>query len=329
MTGISCHKFVRNQIVSTITGSVYRVQLLTLSEQAWDSISDNSDDSASENRRMEWLGDGILTGRVSLKIHQMFPDGVVEFYHIARESLTCNFTFTHLMQKIGAGAAVTCPPNKTSADVFETLVGALYNEHSKNGLEHKFYAWFDDTFMPLIKAAEAAYRLHKRKMKMNQTRKTRFEMKKRLEHKAGSLLSDIRGPAMRIRTSEDGDEDLDPPMMTRRHLDASEEDEEDSDTSDDDDDLDTSNKNDNEEDSDTSEDSEEDSNTSNDNEEHSDGSDSQDDERCNGHTEDLSSSGDSNDCCSEDDGSCKSDVLFFIFPRQTCHLQNSKQFPDL
>ncbi|KAJ6502354.1 hypothetical protein C8R45DRAFT_616970 [Mycena sanguinolenta] len=183
-----CHAAVQKLITATINDDTYRVQLLTLTEQAWDSISDDSDHSASENRRMEWVGDGIIAWRISFKLYETFSQGDVEFYNAARSCLVSNLTLTHLMQKIAAAAAIPCFLNKTSADVFETLVGALYVEYAKSHLEYKFYAWFDDIFVPLSKAADTAYRSHKRKLKMNKTRRTRFKMNRRLGHKAGLVI---------------------------------------------------------------------------------------------------------------------------------------------
>ncbi|KAJ7271981.1 hypothetical protein B0H12DRAFT_1067045 [Mycena haematopus] len=161
MASISCHTPVQNHILWTITADTYRPRLPKLSEQAWDSISDDSDNSASTNRRMEWLGDSIISGRISWKLCEMFPAGNVEFYHTVKKYLVSNLTLTGLMRKI-AIVEETCPLSKTSADVFETLVGALYSEHSQHGQEYKLYAWFDSTFVPLIIAAEAAYRVSKR-----------------------------------------------------------------------------------------------------------------------------------------------------------------------
>ncbi|KAJ6502355.1 hypothetical protein C8R45DRAFT_976358 [Mycena sanguinolenta] len=198
---MACQTFVRNHIVSTITADTYRVQPFNLSEQGWDSISDDSEDSAQENRRMEWLGDDIIAGRISLKIYEMFSDGNVELYHTMRESLVCNFTFKHLMQKIGVAAAISCPWNKTSADVFETLVGALYNEHAKSHLEDKFYAWFDAIFMPLIEAGYIAYQAFKRHLNFNtKTRAARFKSRKRLGHKA--VLKALRSSRYPFRAAE-------------------------------------------------------------------------------------------------------------------------------
>ncbi|KAF7363607.1 RNase III domain-containing protein [Mycena sanguinolenta] len=229
---MSCQTFVRNRIVSTITAETYRPQLLTLSEKAWDSISDDSDTSASENRRMEWLGDKIIAWRISLKLYEIFSEGDVEFYHVSedkagfaatdhrqivRESLVCNLTFTHLMQKIGAATATSCPSNKTSADVFEALVAVLYNEHAKNHLEDKFHAWFDDMFVPLIEAGYVAYHTYKRQLNLNNTRAARFKTRKRLGHKAGApchftpipfhptvdpVLKALRSSRYRFRTAE-------------------------------------------------------------------------------------------------------------------------------
>ncbi|KAF8124400.1 hypothetical protein K438DRAFT_1047592 [Mycena galopus ATCC 62051] len=154
----ACRAFVQKRILAVINTEAYHVQLPVMSEEAWDSISDDSDDSASENRRMEWLGDAMLAGRISLKAYEMVSDGNVEFYSIVRHCVVSNLTLTHLMQKIAADAATTCPTNKTAADVFEAMAGALYKEHYENGSQHEFNAWVDDTFMPLIETAKAAFR---------------------------------------------------------------------------------------------------------------------------------------------------------------------------
>ncbi|KAJ6502353.1 hypothetical protein C8R45DRAFT_616977 [Mycena sanguinolenta] len=171
MTSSSCHAFVQKRIITAIKDEAYRVQLLTPSEQAWDSILDDSDRSIKENRRMEWLGDGIIAGCISSKLCEMFPKAAVEFYHVARDCLVSNITFTYLTRKIGADLAIACPPNKTSADVFEILVGT----HSKNGLKHKLDAWLDDIFIPLIKEAEAAYFIYKAIRKSSRTKTPRLK----------------------------------------------------------------------------------------------------------------------------------------------------------
>ncbi|KAF8212029.1 hypothetical protein K438DRAFT_1805827 [Mycena galopus ATCC 62051] len=184
---ISCHSFVQSKIVATINSDAYHAHLLTpLSDEAWDSISDDSDRSALENRRMEWVGDGIIAGRITSMLYYMFSKADVEFYHVARDCLVSNSTFKHLMRKICAATAVACPASKISADVFETMVGALYKEHYKNGLEHKFNAWIDDIFMPLTEAAELAFRVYR---KINSYKKKKTGPK-RVVHKA--VLQDIR-----------------------------------------------------------------------------------------------------------------------------------------
>ncbi|KAF8212045.1 hypothetical protein K438DRAFT_1224547 [Mycena galopus ATCC 62051] len=149
---------VQKCILAVINADAYRAQLPVMSEEAWDSISDGSDDSALENDRMEWVGDAMIGGRICFKIHEMFPNEGAGFYSVVRNYVVSNLTFMNLMQKIGAAAATTYPADKTSADVFETMAGALYKEHSQNGLEHEFNAWVDGTFVPLIAVAGAAYR---------------------------------------------------------------------------------------------------------------------------------------------------------------------------
>jgi len=147
----------------------------------------------------------MLAGRISLKAYEMVSDGNVEFYSIVRHCVVSNLTLTHLMQKIAADAATTCPTNKTAADVFEAMAGALYKEHYENGSQHEFNAWVDDTFMPLIETAKAAFRDDNRK------RKKRLEARKtptRKTHK--SVLNAVRSSGCRIaRQPKSDDEDLD------------------------------------------------------------------------------------------------------------------------
>lgn len=68
------------------------------------------------------------------------------------------------MQKIGP-SCLPCimpfPAGKDPANLFETVVGAFYREKRESGWEHDFEEWFDDTFEPLIEAAEAAFRGYK------------------------------------------------------------------------------------------------------------------------------------------------------------------------
>ncbi|KAJ7087846.1 hypothetical protein C8R44DRAFT_28969 [Mycena epipterygia] len=150
---MSCHSFVQNHTVTTLRGENYHASLPTMSEAAWNSILDY--DSA---RRLEWIGDAVMAGRLSLKVYEMFPNGQFDFYTVVRSYVLSNLTFTHLMQTIcdsGVGGSTALPSNKSSANIFESIVGAFYKE---NKAGHEFNAWFDDTFTPLIQAAEAAFR---------------------------------------------------------------------------------------------------------------------------------------------------------------------------
>lgn len=62
------------------------------------------------------------------------------------------------MQKIGVAGSTSFPEGKGSADIFEMIAGAFYKETTANGSEYDFHTWFDDTFTPLIYAADAAVR---------------------------------------------------------------------------------------------------------------------------------------------------------------------------
>jgi hypothetical protein len=64
------------------------------------------------------------------------------------------------MQKIGG--STTFPDGKSSADAFEMVVGAFYKEMLDSDLEHQFHDWFDDTFTPLIYAADLAFRSYEK-----------------------------------------------------------------------------------------------------------------------------------------------------------------------
>ncbi|KAJ7632805.1 hypothetical protein FB45DRAFT_913547 [Roridomyces roridus] len=92
---------------------------------------------------------------MSLKIYESYPGSMVEFYDLVRGILLSNDVQTHLMQKIGAPGDF--PSRKSTADAFEMLVGASYTEHRNNETEEEFQTWFDDTFTPLMEAADAAH----------------------------------------------------------------------------------------------------------------------------------------------------------------------------
>ncbi|KAJ7444909.1 hypothetical protein FB451DRAFT_73989 [Mycena latifolia] len=163
---MSCHSFVQNHILAVITGVGYSAKLPAASEEAWDSILADGSTSEAERRRLEWVGDSVMRGRTSLKVYEMFPQGNVDLYTTVRSFVLSNATFRQLMQKIGAvGVGVSSPTSfpagKIPADIFEMVVGAFYNEKRETGYEHEFDEWFDDTFMPLIEAAEAAFRGYK------------------------------------------------------------------------------------------------------------------------------------------------------------------------
>ncbi|KAJ7046988.1 hypothetical protein C8F04DRAFT_1062398 [Mycena alexandri] len=159
MASYSCFTLVQTHLVSVIDGATFHAKLPEMSEESWDSISDAN---ASESRRLEWLGDSAMAGRLSLKVYEMFPEGEVDFYNLLRSYVLSNVTFTHLMQKIGTDVSIMFPEGKMSADVFEMVVGAFFKEKLYEGYEHEFHEWFDDTFEPLITAADAAFRGYKR-----------------------------------------------------------------------------------------------------------------------------------------------------------------------
>ncbi|KAJ7775090.1 hypothetical protein B0H16DRAFT_85346 [Mycena metata] len=159
MASYSCFSSVQAHLVSVIDCTTFDVKLPAISEESWELVSDATN---SESRRREWLGDSAMAGRLSLRVYEMFPEGEVEFYNLIRSYVLSNVTFTHLMQKIGTEVSMTFPQGKPSADVFEMVVGAFYTEKLYEGCEHEFHEWFDDTFEPLIMAADAAFRGYKR-----------------------------------------------------------------------------------------------------------------------------------------------------------------------
>ncbi|KAJ7172299.1 hypothetical protein C8R46DRAFT_1348745 [Mycena filopes] len=155
MSSYSCDRWVQHCIVSTIDGPSYRAMLPEMSEQSWNSISDADH---SEGRRLEWVGDSALAGRLCMKVYEMFPDGEVDFYSLLRSYVLSNRTFNQLIHKIDTDGSIPLTEGKISADVFEMVVGAFYKEKVHQDREHEFHDWFDNTFTPLIHAADAAFR---------------------------------------------------------------------------------------------------------------------------------------------------------------------------
>ncbi|KAJ7709709.1 hypothetical protein B0H17DRAFT_868931, partial [Mycena rosella] len=151
---------VQNHLVATIDGPRYHAKLPTMSDEAWDSISDDGSIFKAERRRLEWIGDSAMSARTSIKVYEMFPHGGVDFYTVVRSFVLSNETFSHIMQKIGPlclACVAPFPAGKYPADLFETVVGAFYKEKRESGWEREFDEWFDDTFTPLIEAADAAF----------------------------------------------------------------------------------------------------------------------------------------------------------------------------
>ncbi|KAJ6597082.1 hypothetical protein DFH09DRAFT_858278, partial [Mycena vulgaris] len=152
---------VQDHIVATINHAGHCAQLPTMPEEAWDSVLD---DDSQQRRRLEWVGDSVMRARMSRKVYEMLPEDSVDCYDVLRSCVLSNVTFRHLMQKIGAsgvgGAATPFPKGKCPADLFETVVGVFHEEKSDNDQQDEFNEWFDDTFTPLIRAAEAAFRAY-------------------------------------------------------------------------------------------------------------------------------------------------------------------------
>ncbi|PIL31847.1 hypothetical protein GSI_06551 [Ganoderma sinense ZZ0214-1] len=157
----------------------YTAGLPPLSEKRWVEILNNSDYTAKENDRLEFVGDALMYAALARQMYKQYPDGNPHFYTCLRGALNSNATFSRISEKMefycvsgmvlqgltrrtfGEGTLAPLKSKgqvKLTADLFETIVAAYYWDSGFEALAR----WVGETYRPLIKAAADEYDNYRR-----------------------------------------------------------------------------------------------------------------------------------------------------------------------
>ncbi|KAK7694764.1 hypothetical protein QCA50_001952 [Cerrena zonata] len=131
-------------------------------------------DAASANDRLEFLGDSIIHASLGRLIHTYAPRGTPDLYSKCCGALWSNMTFCKIAEASDIYSSLPADVSyelkkhtfgtygplkkdrfevKRTADLFEAIIGAYYQE---KGFEH-LDSWVEYTFSPLLYVAVEAY----------------------------------------------------------------------------------------------------------------------------------------------------------------------------
>ncbi|KAI0695142.1 hypothetical protein BC835DRAFT_1544575 [Cytidiella melzeri] len=143
-----------------------------VSPELWDYVSIQSPKNRAESERLEFLGDALMDACIAIELYKTVPDGNPHKYSEVRSALHSNYTFCHIVHKMGLRISAD---TKSIGDVFETMIGAFYTEKGFGAL----HDWVKRSFEPIIEAAAAAFDHW-------QTQRTRFSVEGMTESLPGS-----------------------------------------------------------------------------------------------------------------------------------------------
>ncbi|KAI0698419.1 ribonuclease III [Cerioporus squamosus] len=165
---------LQRAIEKAINKPDYTASLPPLSEKTWLKILAYTHQARAENERLEFVGDALMYATLAPQLYAQYPNGTPHLYTCLRAVLHSNATFSLLAEKLdimavsdrvlqaltqrtfGEGALApskTKPQVKTTADMFETIIGAYYFD---NGFE-ALYHWVLEIYAPLIKVVAETF----------------------------------------------------------------------------------------------------------------------------------------------------------------------------
>ncbi|CAA7258666.1 unnamed protein product [Cyclocybe aegerita] len=127
---------MQRSLVSLIMNPACLFLLPTLTDRTWDLICNNEE----ERERLEFLGDALVGASVSEELFRCRPHEGPGFYTKARNVLTANSTFAHIMHKLGfhdINDAV-----KPAGDAFETILAAYHGERGPEAFQEYIHQYF-------------------------------------------------------------------------------------------------------------------------------------------------------------------------------------------
>ncbi|KAI0094804.1 hypothetical protein BDY19DRAFT_914699 [Irpex rosettiformis] len=137
-------------VYQSITEGSHQIDPPKLSPELWDYVSIQAPENRAESERLEFLGDALMDACIAIELYKTIPDGNPHKYTEIRSIVHSNFTFSHIVHKMGLRLTAD---TKSIGDIFETMIGAYYTEKGF----HALHDWMKRSFEPILGAAALAF----------------------------------------------------------------------------------------------------------------------------------------------------------------------------